>query len=162
MQSGRVLKALLPGLGLRASILTKATAAGTEFGKAGDHACLGGGCSGGLRQVATFLLGWRGKLLEEQKPRRVHLLPNMLYAAAGWGVRALLVRLLPYAAPMLAALCCAALQVDILLAAPLMLGRMAAEGKIDLTQVRCAGWLRSCRLGSKRAGLGWLCRACWP
>lgn len=33
MQSGRVLKQLLPGLGLRASILTKATAAGTDFGK---------------------------------------------------------------------------------------------------------------------------------
>lgn len=35
MQSGRVLKLLLPGLGLRASILTKATAAGTDFGKVG-------------------------------------------------------------------------------------------------------------------------------
>jgi hypothetical protein len=33
MQSGRVLKLLLPGLGLRASILTKATAAGTDFAK---------------------------------------------------------------------------------------------------------------------------------
>ena len=63
MQSGRVLKQLLPGLGLRASILTKATAAGTEFDKVRANewgvARVGGGRGASAWRGCK---GWRGRL----------------------------------------------------------------------------------------------------
>lgn len=40
VQTARVLKLLLPGLRIRCSVLTKATAAGTDFSKVGERAQL--------------------------------------------------------------------------------------------------------------------------
>ncbi len=72
MQSGRVLKQLLPGLGLRASILTKATAAGTEFDKVRLTSASGREVAarvaaqvqacGGAEEVERRLLLWCGGL----------------------------------------------------------------------------------------------------
>ena len=52
MQTARVLKLLLPGLRIRCSVLSKSTAAGTDFSKARSGAGSWGALRGAGRQAA--------------------------------------------------------------------------------------------------------------
>lgn len=149
MQTARVLKLLLPGLRLRCSVLSKATAAGTDFGKV----CPGSAvlCRAVLCRVVpcwavcyALLCGIPGRALPyladprsggAQPASRAHAASASTASVLGPGLGPC--RQLPHCpqlptprAPPLPA------QVDILMAQPLRLGAMAEEGGVELSGCR--------------------------
>lgn len=126
VQTARVLKLLLPGLRIRCSVLSKATAAGTDFSKVRPAADAAG--------------------LELAPDSSCLLLPLLLRCLLP--LPATLLCLEPHfpctpqpTSPLKPTLCSPMLlpfspQVDVLLAQPLRLGAMAEEGKVDLSSVQ--------------------------